>query len=481
MARNYEAVIGLEVHVELKTATKIFCGCTTEFGGEPNTHVCPICLGFPGALPKLNKQVVEFAIKTGLALNAQIAEYCKFDRKNYYYPDMPKNYQTSQIDYPIIRNGYLEIGQGEHKKKINISFAHMEEDAGKLIHAGDDITEADRSLVDYNRAGVPLIEIVSAPELSSPEEAREYMERLKAILEYLEVSDCKMQEGSLRCDANVSIRPVGSDKLGTRAELKNMNSMRAIERSVRYEIERQIGILEQNGIIQEETRTWNEGKGITESMRPKVSSDHYRCFTEPEIPPILIDANWVAAIKERLPELPEARKNRIIKTHDLPEYDAGVITASKSLAEFFDATVLQYKDAKKVSNWLMVELLRLLNASNIEIEDSPISAGQLAELLTMMDNGEISGKMGKDVFEKMFATGKDAKVLVAELGLKQISDTGELEGIVNEVLANNPQSVTDFKNGKDRAFGFLVGQVMRVTKGQANPALVNEILKQKLS
>ncbi|HHX51106.1 MAG TPA: Asp-tRNA(Asn)/Glu-tRNA(Gln) amidotransferase subunit GatB [Clostridia bacterium] len=480
METGYEAIIGLEVHTELKTETKIFCSCTTEFGGEPNTHVCPVCLGLPGALPVLNRKVVEYAIRTGLALNGTIAEFSKFDRKNYYYPDLPKNYQTSQYDIPIVSNGYLDIQVNGQKKRIRIARVHMEEDAGKLVHEGETISVADSSLVDYNRAGVPLLEIVTEPDLRSPEEAKEYLERLKAILQYLEVSDCKMQEGSLRCDANVSIRPLGSSEFGEKTELKNMNSFRALQRALEYEIYRQTKLVEKGERVISETRTWDETRGVTESLRAKLSSESYRCVPDPELPPVVISRAWIEKVQASLPELPEARKERLMKDHDLPEYDAEVITSSKTLADFFDAVVKDFGDPKKASNWIMSELLRVLNARGLEIEEMTISPTQLAELLTMIDGGQISGKIGKQVLEEMFDTGKNPAEIVQARGLKQISDASQLEAIIDQVLAENPQSVQDYRNGKDRALGYLVGQVMKATRGQANPPLVNQILKEKL-
>ncbi|MDS1028972.1 Asp-tRNA(Asn)/Glu-tRNA(Gln) amidotransferase subunit GatB [Bacillota bacterium LX-D] len=480
MAAEYEAVIGLEVHVELKTKSKIFCGCTTEFGGEPNTHVCPVCLGLPGVLPVLNKKVVDYAIKAGLALNCQIASFSKFDRKNYYYPDLPKNFQTSQYDLPIAEHGFLDIEVDGVEKRIGITRIHMEEDAGKLMHSGETIVSSTSSLVDYNRTGVPLIEIVSEPDMRSAEEARAYLEKLKAIIEYTEVSDCKMEEGSLRCDANISVRPKGTEKFGTKVEIKNMNSFRALQRAVEYEIERQIDLNEDGGKVIQETRSWDDTKGVTVSMRSKEEANDYRYFPEPDLVPLVIDKEWVDSIKETMPELPDARKKRLVEEIGLSSYDASVITSSKDLAEFFDRTMEHYQDAKIVANWLMGELLRLLNAKGQTIKESPITPQALAELLILQDKGTISGKIAKQVFEEMFNTGQSAENIVKEKGLVQISDEGAIGAIVEKVIANNPQSVEDFKNGKKQAIGFLVGQVMKETKGKANPALVNKLLNEKL-
>ncbi|MHB1418517.1 MAG: Asp-tRNA(Asn)/Glu-tRNA(Gln) amidotransferase subunit GatB [Bacillota bacterium] len=477
---EYEVVIGLEVHAELKTRSKIFCGCSTDFGGEPNTHVCPVCLGLPGVLPVLNGTVVEYAIKAALALNCEIASFSKFDRKNYYYPDLPKNYQTSQYDLPIAAFGHLDIEVDGERKRIGITRVHMEEDAGKLVHQGDRIAQAEYSLVDYNRTGVPLIEIVSEPDLRSPLEARVYLEQMKAILQYTEVSDCKMEEGSLRCDANVSVRPMGARQLGTKAELKNMNSFRALQRALDYEIERQIELIEDGGRVIQETRSWDEAQGVTVSLRSKEEAQDYRYLPEPDLVPIIIDRDWVERVRATLPELPEARKERLVETYGLPAYDAQVITASKALADFFDQCAKLYNDAKTISNWIMGELLRLLNAHNIEIGECPIRPEGLAKLLTLVDRGTVSGKMAKTVFEEMFGTGKDPEEIVQEQGLIQISDESALGAIIDKILAENPKSIEDYRNGKDKAVGFLVGQVMKETKGKANPGMVNQMLKDRM-
>ncbi len=480
MSAEYEAVIGLEVHAELKTKSKIFCACATEFGGAPNTHVCPVCLGLPGVLPVLNKEVVNYAIKAGLALNCEIVEFSKFDRKNYFYPDLPKAYQISQYDLPICKKGYLDIEVAGQTKRIGITRLHMEEDAGKLVHQGDAIAEAESSLVDYNRTGVPLIEIVSEPDMRSAEEARAYLEKLKAILQYTEVSDCKMQEGSLRCDANISVRPKGSRGLGTKTELKNMNSFKALQKAIEYEIERQIDLIEDGEQVVQETRSWDENKGISVSLRSKEEAHDYRYFPDPDLVPLVIDREWVERIRETLPELPDARKQRLMEEYGLPAYDAAVITASKDLADYFDHCLEHFTDAKTVSNWIMGELLRLLNARNMEAAAAPVSPKGLAELLKLMDKGVISGKIAKQVFEEMFETGKSAADIVKEKGLEQISDQGELEQVVDRVIAENPRSVEDYKNGKKKAIGFLVGQVMKATGGKANPQLANKLLQEKL-
>ena len=476
---KYEAVIGLEVHVELKTKTKIFCGCPTEFGAEPNTNVCPICLGLPGSTGVLNKKVVEYAIKAGLALNCEIAGYNKFDRKNYYYPDLPKGFQVSQYDYPIAFNGYLDIEVNGETKRIGIERLHIEEDPGKLVHLGETITVAQGSLIDYNRSGMPLVEIVTKPVIHSGEEARVYLEKLKQTLEYTGVSDVKMEQGSLRCDANVSVRPVGSEKLGTKTEIKNLNSFRAVQRAIEYEIARQIDVLEDGEKVIPETRTWDENKGITLSMRNKENPD-YRCFTEADLPPLDISREWVEELRNSLPELPDARKKRLIEVDGLPEYDATVITSTKALADFYDRTVEKYKDAKTVSNWIMGEFSRLLNANNLEVSETKVTPDGLAKLLGLIENGTISGKIAKQVFEEMFSTGDDPAEIVKKKGLVQISDQGQLEEIIAEVVANNPKSVEDYKNGKEKAIGFLVGQVMKATRGKANPGMVNKLLKEKL-
>jgi len=477
---QYETVIGLEVHTELKTASKIFCGCTTEFGGEQNTHVCPVCLGLPGVLPVLNEKVLEFAVRTGIALNCKISPYSKFDRKNYYYPDLPKNFQTSQYDLPICEGGYLDIEVNGETKRIGITRVHMEEDAGKLIHSGT-ISNSEYALVDYNRTGVPLLEIVSEPDIRTPEEAKAYLEKIKSILSYIDVSDCKMEEGSLRCDANISLRPVGQETLGTKAEVKNVNSFKAVQRALEYEQERQEEVLSEGGRIIQETRTWDDSRGITLSMRNKEQAQDYRYFPEPDLVPIVVDSAWVEAIRKALPELPDARKQRIMTNHGLSAYDADVITASRPMADYYDALLAAGAEAKAAANWLMGEVSKHLNACSLDIRSCPVPPANLAEMIALVEKGTISGKIAKSAFESMWTEGKAAGVIIKEQGLVQMSDEGELVGIVEAVITGHPQSVTDFKAGKEKAIGFLVGQIMRQTKGRANPELVNRILKEKLT
>ncbi|QRN85575.1 Asp-tRNA(Asn)/Glu-tRNA(Gln) amidotransferase subunit GatB [Clostridia bacterium] len=478
---QYEAVIGLEVHVELKTKTKIFCSCSTEFGGEPNTHVCPVCLGLPGVLPVLNKQVVEFGIRTGLALNAHINGYNKFDRKNYYYPDLSKNFQTSQFDQPICEHGSLAIELEDGRTKvIGITRAHMEEDAGKLVHNGNTIMTSSGSLVDYNRVGVPLLEIVSEPDIRSSEEARAYVEELRKIIRYIDVSDCKMEEGSLRVDANVSVRPVGREAFGTRTETKNMNSFKALERAIDYEISRQIEVIEAGGVIVQETRTWDDAKGITLSMRSKEEAHDYRYFPEPDLAPIVISDEWIEKVKNALPALPAERRKRLISEDGLSAYDAMVITDTLEMAEFYDGVRAKVDDPKTIANVLMGDFSKALNAKNIKVDESKVSPKDVAELIKLMHDGTISGKIAKQVIPEMVETGKTPKQIVEEKGLVQVNDEGAVEAIVEEVLAANPQSVADYKGGKGKAIGFLVGQVMKASRGKANPGLVNKILKQKL-
>jgi len=482
--KKYEIVIGLEVHVELNTESKAFCGCSTKFGAEPNTHICPVCLGLPGSLPVINKGVVERAIKAGLALNCGIASKSKFDRKNYYYPDLPKAYQISQYDMPIAEKGFLEIVSKEgEKKKIGITRLHMEEDAGKLLHLTKtgQIGDAEESLVDYNRGGVPLIEIVSEPDMRSAEEAYLYLTTLKSILKYIEVSDCNMEEGSLRCDANCSIREKGDEKLGVKVEVKNMNSFKNVQKALEYEMERQIKMKEAGEKISQETRLWDASKGKTFSMRSKEESHDYRYFPEPDLPPLEISPEETEGIKKTIPELPNVKRERFEKEYKIPAYDAGVLTAEKENAGFYEKTVKASGEPKLSSNWIMVELMGKMNNEGIEsINDVKISPESLGKMISLIKKGTISGKIAKQVFEEMFKTGNDPEKIVSEKGLTQITDTKAIEDAVDAVIATNAKIVEEIKGGKEKGIGFLVGQVMKATKGKANPQLVNEILWKKL-
>lgn len=479
---KYEAVIGLEVHAQMLTETKIFCRCSTKFGSEPNTQTCPVCIGMPGVLPVLNKKALEFTIKTGLAMNCAISSYSRFARKNYFYPDLPKGYQISQYELPICEQGHVEIVVDGEVKKIGITRIHMEEDAGKNIHesAPPKAGGSNYSFVDLNRAGVPLMEIVSEPDITRPGEAVEYMKKLRAILRYLGVCDGNMEQGSLRCDANVSVRPVGQEGFGVKAEIKNLNSFKFVEKALEYEIERQIKILKEGGKIIQETRLWNAERGMTESMRTKEEAHDYRYFPEPDLVPIMADRQWIDEIKKSLPELPDAKRERFVSEHRLPEYDADLMTSEKSLADWFEEAVHLGGQPKAVSNWIMSDLMRLLNTENKSIEESPIKPKQLVDMLRLIENGTISGKIAKTVFEEMYKTGKDAESIVKEKGLVQISDAGEIEKIVDDVIVKNPKEVARYRSGEEKLLGFFVGHVMKLTKGKANPQLVNELLKKKL-
>ena len=474
--KQYETVIGLEVHVELATKTKIFCGCSTEFGGAPNTHTCPVCTGMPGSLPVLNKQVVEYAIAVGLATNCSITQYCKFDRKNYFYPDNPQNYQISQLYLPICRNGGIEIETAAGKKTVGIHEIHMEEDAGKLVH--DDWTGS--SMVDYNRSGVPLIEIVSEPDMRSADEVIAYLEKLRMIIQYLGASDCKLQEGSMRADVNLSVREVGATEFGTRTEMKNLNSFKAISHAIEGERARQIELLEEDRQVIQETRRWDDNKESSYAMRSKEDAQDYRYFPEPDLVPIVISDEWLKEVKDRQPELRSEKLERYKKEYDIPEYDAEIITGTKKMADIFEATTAICNKPKKVSNWLMVETMRLLKENEMEAEDISFAPENLAKLIELADAGEINSSVAKEVFEEVFKNNVDPEKYVEEKGLKTVSDDGALREVIEKVVADNPKSVEDYNSGKKKAIGFLVGQTMKAMQGKANPGMVNKILKEVL-
>ena len=476
MAKQYETVIGLEVHVELATKTKIFCGCSTAFGGAPNTHTCPVCTGMPGSLPVLNKQVVNYAVAVGLATNCEITQYCKFDRKNYFYPDNPQNYQISQLYLPICRNGHVDIETADGKKSVGIHEIHMEEDAGKLIH--DDWEDC--SLVDYNRSGVPLIEIVSEPDMRSAEEVIAYLEKLRMTVQYLGASDCKLNEGSMRADVNLSVREVGAKEFGTRTEMKNLNSFRAITRAIENERERQIDLLESGQQVIQETRRWDDTKEYSYAMRSKEDAQDYRYFPDPDLVPVYISDEWLEEIKSRQPEFREEKMARYKEEYDIPEYDIGIITDSKHMADLFEETVAICGQPKKVSNWLMGETLRLLKEKNMDPEDIRFSPENLAKLIGLVDSKAINSSVAKEVFEVLFEEDINPEKYVEEKGLKTVNDEGALRKTIEEVIAANPQSVEDYHNGKEKAIGFLVGQTMKAMKGKADPSMVNQILKELL-
>ncbi len=477
MSKVYETVIGLEVHVELATKTKIFCSCSTEFGGAPNTHTCPVCTGLPGSLPVLNKQVLEYAVAVGLATNCEITRFGKFDRKNYFYPDNPQNYQISQLYLPICRNGHVEIETADgEKKQVRIHEIHMEEDAGKLVH--DDWDDA--SLVDFNRSGVPLIEIVSEPDMRSADEVIAYLEKLRMTIQYLGASDCKLNEGSMRADVNLSIREKGSTEFGTRTEMKNLNSFKAIARAIEGETERQIDLLEAGESVTQETRRWDDNKGSSHPMRSKEDAQDYRYFPDPDLTPIVITDEFLETIRARQPELRDEKLARYETEYAIPAYDAGILTSSKKMADFFEATTAICNNPKKVSNWLMGETMRLQKEKNLDQDEIPFSPQNLANLIELADSGKINNTVAKEVFEKIFEEDIEPKAYVEANGLASVSDAGELRGIVEEAIKNNPKAVEDYKAGKKKAAGAIVGQVMKATQGKANPGMINELIAEIL-
>ena len=473
---EFEPVIGLEVHVQLKTKSKLFCSCATDFGADPNTQVCPVCLGHPGVLPVMNKKALDYAVLCGLALNCSISKFSKFDRKNYFYPDLPKNYQVSQFDKPFCYDGYIMIHVDGKEKRIGVTRAHLEEDAGKLVHS--DTTAS--SGVDFNRTGIPLLEIVSEPDLRSPEEAYAYLLALKSIVEYLDISDCNMEEGSLRCDANVSIRPKGQKEFGVKSEIKNMNSFRGVLKALTYEIERQTEEVICGGKIVQETRLWDADKNMTFSMRSKEEAHDYRYFPEPDLVPVVLSDADIDEVRTRLPELPAARMERFVDSYGISDYDAEVLTGDKALADYYEECTKLCTDYKMISNWIQSELLREMNDRKILIKESVVDPKKLTDMLNLIQNGTISGKIAKKVFAEMFETGKEANVIIKEKGLVQISDPDELKNIIKGVIEANPQIVEDYKGGKEKSFMFLVGQVMKATRGKANPQLVHQMLKEAI-